>query len=80
MVTNRDLETLLDLSKYQPTHEDGAVVAWPKRNRHGSKKDIDIEITASQLKQAPEGSPVEGGSSQSEEPKAEETGKAKDEL
>lgn len=68
------------------------MVAWPKKTRPGMKKDISIEITASQLGEKVEVSPVEGGSAESEAPadesakteaeeaKAEETGKAKDEL
>ena len=55
-------------------------MAWPKKTNPGVKKMISIEVTASQLGAKLEGSPVEGGSSESEEPKAEETAKAKDEL
>lgn len=66
------------------------MVAWPKKTRPGVKKDISIEITASQLGEKAEVSPAEGGSEGSEaaeesaekteEAKAEETGKGKDEL
>lgn len=78
-------DALLDLSRYQPTHADGAVVAWPKKTSP-RKKAISIEVTASLL--APkevEGSPVEGEVKESGEKPvdaeaAAETGKGKDEL
>ena len=53
------------------------MVAWPRKTKPGAEKAISIEITASQLGEKAEGSPVEGG----EPAAAEETGKAKkDEL
>lgn len=76
-------DALLDLSRYQPTHADGAVVAWPKKTSP-KKRAISIEVTASLL--APkevEGSPVEGEVKESGGEAAEaaaETGKGKDEL
>ena len=63
-------DTLLDLSKYQPAHAEGGVVAWPSKTRPGAGKAINIEITANQLGEKVAGSPVEGG-----EAKAEGTGK-----
>ena len=93
MGLTKRVDALLDLSRYQPEHEENKVVAWPKKTRPGVKKDISIEITAKQLGEKIEGSPVEAGSSESEaagagesgeekteEAKAEETGKGKDEL
>ncbi|SPO07107.1 uncharacterized protein DNG_09801 [Cephalotrichum gorgonifer] len=83
-------DVLLDLSNYQPTHADGAVVAWPKKTNPTKEKVISIEITASQLAPKPVGSEpevvaeggdaAEGAAAAEETGKVEAEGKGKDEL
>ena len=43
------LEQFSDLSKYQATHADGAVIAWPSKTNPNAEKLISIKIDANVL-------------------------------
>lgn len=74
MVILRSLEQLSDLSKYQPTHADGAVVAWPSKTSPNQERLISIKIDANVLaKKEGVEEPVE--EKKEEEPKKEEESK-----
>ena len=48
----RNLDDLLDLSKYKPEPEDGAVVGWPQRKKP-KNKEMEFKVTVQALKSKP---------------------------